>query len=265
MTMRRCQARDLYALTSRTMTDEGYLVAPAKLARPGEITGKQGQISLGFHPYDESTKRFLRSAGNHDQGRWSVTFEGQENFDFKATSDRSVSMRTRELRRSMEAPDLGDALSGFVKMLGDQALPQGYTFDVDLEKVPADRRGEAKAALAALSDYGAEVRYLDNDLNRMMDRFRRIGEIDRQLEPLVSKGREKWTAEEAPDLPHAVDRVALVAGQAVRELSRRQVHAAPRICLYRCGGAAALSGTVPAVEVDEVDDAGSSEPSPCRS
>lgn len=169
----------------------------AKLARPGEITGDQGQIRLGFHPYDEGTKRVLRSMGNNDQGRWSVTFEGQENFDFRANSDRSVSMRRRELTRSMEAPELADALSGFVKMLGEQALPQGYTFDVDLEKVPADRRAEAKAALAALSDYGAEVRYLDNDLHRMMDRFRRIGEIDRQLEPLISKGREKWTPDEA--------------------------------------------------------------------
>jgi hypothetical protein len=46
MSLKRCTARDLFSLTSRTITDEGYLYAPGSIARIGVQTYKARELGM---------------------------------------------------------------------------------------------------------------------------------------------------------------------------------------------------------------------------
>ncbi len=63
----------------------------------------------------------------------------------------------------MQGNTLPEALEGFLEMMDNQRLSPGYELELDLSGVPADRRGEVKNSLAALDDYGVEIRYLETD------------------------------------------------------------------------------------------------------
>ncbi|MCK6546180.1 hypothetical protein L6R52_10050 [Myxococcota bacterium] len=168
--------------------------AAARLARPGELRGTTGSIRFAYEPYSDHTIQFLRSQGVTDQGKWGVTFEGMEAFAFRRQADGSVSANIRDLKRGVSGGSLDAVVGDFVKMLGDQALPPGgYAFEIDLTNIPRELHGQVKAALAGLKEYGAELKYFETDIEKIMDAARESNAIGRRIDQLLQKPQSAWT------------------------------------------------------------------------
>lgn len=168
--------------------------AAVRLARPGEIRGERGSISFSYRPYSEHTLAFLRSQGVSDTGMWGATYAGMEAFDFRKGSDDSISAKIRDLTKGVSGGSLEAVVADFVKMMGEQALPPGgYTFEVDLDKVPRELHAQVKAALSGLADYGADLKYLETDSAKIIDAARQSNAIGRRIDELLKKPQAQWT------------------------------------------------------------------------
>jgi hypothetical protein len=168
--------------------------AADRLSRPGELRGERGSITFSFRPHSDHTIQFLRSQGVMDTGMWGVTFSGTEAFNFRKNSDQSVSAQLRDLTKGFSGGSIDEVVSGFVKMMGEQALPRGgFTFEIDLDQVPRELHGHVKAALAGLTEYGAELKYVETDPVKIMDAARDSVAIGRRIDKLLEKPQSEWT------------------------------------------------------------------------
>ena len=164
-----------------------------KMAQPGDLRGTVGRISFDFQPYSEETKAYFRSKGRDDQGKWSVQFEGMEAHWFRADpTDGSISAKQRQLTRGVTG-SLEEIMPTFIALMGEQALPSGYAFEIDLDKVPQEQHAAVRAQLEGLKDYGAELKYRVSDAAELLALRRESGQIEVRISELLKTAQEAWT------------------------------------------------------------------------
>ncbi len=165
-----------------------------QLSKPGEIRGETGRISFQFKPYSEGTLRYLQSVGNQDKGMWSVGYDGVEAFNFRKDGrDGSISANRRDLHRSNNGGNLSEVLGGFIEMMGEQGLPKGYRFEIDLEDVPKERHADVKQSLAALAEYGAELKYLVSDAHQLVANAMESAKLGERIDKLMANPQKEWS------------------------------------------------------------------------
>ena len=144
MTKKTIQARDFMSLTSRHMTDEGYLVAPGNMARTGVQEYRAYELGLDADGMDPmKVIRLHRPPEEVFDGASMASFEGKpitiEHPPVAVTSDNWAQLAKGEVR---DVGRSGDLMTGTLVIRSKDAieavqdgkvqLSNGYTFELDM-------------------------------------------------------------------------------------------------------------------------------------
>lgn len=144
MTMKTIQAHDFMALTSRHVTDEGYLVAPGNLARTGVQEYRAYELGLDADGMDPmKVIRLHRPAEEVFDGSSMASFDGKpitiEHPSVAVTADNWSELAKGEVR---DVGRSGDLMTGTLVIrakdaieaiqAGKAQLSNGYRFDLDM-------------------------------------------------------------------------------------------------------------------------------------
>ena len=144
MTKKTIQARDFMSLTSRHMTDEGYLVAPGNMARTGVQEYRAYELGLDADGMDPmKVIRLHRPPEEVFDGASMASFEGKpitiEHPPVAVTSDNWSELAKGDVR---DVGRSGDLMTGTLVIRSKDAieavqdgkvqLSNGYTFELDM-------------------------------------------------------------------------------------------------------------------------------------